>query len=52
MYLIESFWKCPFKGGSFNVYGTIKALQYSVSGLKILEDGYAMTVLSKSKPLQ
>lgn len=30
LYLIV--WKCLFfKGGSFNVYGTIKALQYSIS---------------------
>lgn len=26
-----SLWKFPFTGGSFDVYGTIKALQYSVS---------------------
>lgn len=29
--LIERNWKCPCKGGKFNVYGTIKALQYGIS---------------------
>lgn len=44
----ESFWKCPFlEGGSFNVYGTIKALQYlCLHGLKILEDEYAMLTIN------
>lgn len=51
LYLIESFWKCPSKGGSFNVDGSIKALQYSIClhhEVKILEDDYAMRVENKT----
>lgn len=51
LYLIESFWKCPSKGGSFHVDGSIKALQYSIClhhEVKILEDDYAMRVTNKT----